>query len=161
SMELGRVAPNVSANVGTISGGNADNIIPAECRVTGECRALTREILDRTRSSLEEAMQDAARAGGGKVTTDWKLEYEGFRFDEEDEMVKLVCSAATAIGLEARVEISGGGTDANILSSKGARPLALGTGMTDFHATTEHIAVRDLVDTARHILAICSAIASR
>ncbi|MDR2106608.1 MAG: M20/M25/M40 family metallo-hydrolase [Coriobacteriales bacterium] len=39
-MELGRLDEHTTANVGTISGGNAFNIVPDTCVVTGEFRAM-------------------------------------------------------------------------------------------------------------------------
>ena len=49
---------------------------------------------------------------------------------------------------------SGGGTDGNYFNAKGIPCVALTTGMVDEHATTEHIAIDDLVMAARILFAI-------
>ena len=51
---------------------------------------------------------------------------------------------------------SGGGTDGNYFNAKGIPCVALSTGMVDEHATTEHIAIDDLVLAAKTLVAIAT-----
>jgi len=154
-MELGRLENGASANVGKVSGGSANNVIPANCIVTGECRSLDGVIARETMESMEAILQEAAARFGGTVDSQWTLEYEGFRYADDDPAVLRILDAARSLGLTAGTEVSGGGTDANILSAKGARPLVLGAGMTDIHSTKESIALADIVDLAR-LLEACA-----
>lgn len=156
-MRIGRIDDYLVTNVGTISGGTADNTVPASCTVTGECRALDPEELEDVRVGMTVAMQQAASLRGGTVEVDWRLLYPGFRFDDGDGIVQLAKRAAADCGLPFSTELTLGATDANIFTLKGARCLLLGTGMTDFHTTYESLALRDLVDTARFIIAIIGA----
>ena len=155
NMDLGRLASGASANVGKVNGGSANNVIPASCEISGECRSVDARIARETMESMEATLQEAAKRFGGTVESQWTLEYEGFRFDDDDPAVLRVLDAARSLGLEPGTEVSGGGTDANILSGKGARPLVLGAGMSDIHSTKEHIALQDIVDLAR-LLEACA-----
>jgi tripeptide aminopeptidase len=47
SMELGRLDARTTANVGSIKGGRATNVITARCDLTGECRSLDRDRVER------------------------------------------------------------------------------------------------------------------
>ena len=57
-------------------------------------------------------------------------------------------------GLQPELHRTGGGADANVLASKGARAITLGIGMANFHSTEEYIRVQDLESTARLVEAL-------
>jgi tripeptide aminopeptidase len=153
-LELGRLDEHTTSNIGTISGGSANNVVASECMLTGECRSLERDRVEEVRESMQRVMDTAAEVHGGEVDVEWNFEYDGFLMDEDDPTVKLIKEAAERCGLEPRCVVSGGGSDANVLGTKGCKPFVLGTGMTDFHTTHERIAVRDIEDTCRIALAI-------
>ncbi len=56
---------------------------------------------------------------GGAVAHEQKLLSKGYRLDESNRTVKLALEAVKRIGREPRLEISGGGSDANALYIKG------------------------------------------
>jgi tripeptide aminopeptidase len=154
SMQLGRVGADAVANVGTIGGGTADNTVPPECTITGECRAFTAESACAVRDAMTACMERAAADAGGKVDIEWTFQYPGFLIPAEAASSRLAERAADACDLPfMRVE-SLGATDANVFTLKGASCLLVATGMKDFHTTHESLAVRDLVDTARFLLAV-------
>jgi tripeptide aminopeptidase len=152
--QLGRLDEYTTANVGTISGGSAFNVVPEVCTVTGEFRAMDEQRVNEVKAQLTTAFEDAVRDSGGSVRIDWDEEYPGFQIREDDPFVQLVLNEATALGLPAQTVITGGGSDANIFASKGLNPLVLGTGMTDVHSTTESLAVADLESLTRLCIAL-------
>jgi tripeptide aminopeptidase len=154
AMRLGRLDEHTTANVGTISGGSAFNVVPEICTVTGEFRAMNEQRVSEVKAQLTTAFEDAVRDSGGSVKINWDEEYPGFQIREDDPFVRLVLDEATALGLPAQTVITGGGSDANILANKGLNPLVLGTGMTDVHSTTESLAVADLEALARLCIAL-------
>lgn len=156
-MKLGRLDEYLVSNVGTISGGTADNTVAAACELTGECRALSLEEADEVRGAMTSVMHEAADAAGGSVVVDWNLLYPGFRLDEEDPALVLARHAADKCGLEYATQLTLGATDANIFTLKGAHCLLVGTGMKDFHTTHESLELVDLLDTTRFVVAICCA----
>lgn len=154
AMRLGRLDECTTANIGTVSGGREVNIVPDTCTLGGECRSLYEDRMNAVRDQMTEALANAAEAFGGSVDIDWRLDYPGVLFDEGDEIVGKLFSAARAAGLEPKTTVSGGGADANLLSTKGAKAITLGIGMTAFHSLDEHIAVADIEGTERLIEAI-------
>jgi tripeptide aminopeptidase len=153
-MELGRLDPDTTANVGSIDGGGATNVVAARCRLTGECRSLHRERVESVRSAMEVAMRSAAAAHGGSVTVEWTREYEGFSAGEDDAAVKLVSAACVDAGLTPSLYTTGGGSDANVLAAMGVDTLALACGMTGVHSTDERLAIADLNALAELVLAV-------
>lgn len=158
-MELARLDETTTANIGSIKGGAATNVVPARCDLTGECRSLVAERAEVVRSAMDAAMRGAAEAAGGSVDVVWKLEYEGFLYPDEDPRVALVADACRDVGLEPRTFRTGGGSDANVLSGLGVTTLALSCGMTGVHGTSEQIAVEDLNSLTRLIVAVARRIA--
>ena len=156
-MRLGRLDEATTANVGSIHGGTATNVIPARCDVTGECRSLDRPTVEALKAEMDLAMHDAAEAAGGTVDIVWKREYEGFRCADDDVLVALVSDACRDVGLAPSTYPTGGGSDANIFAGNGVPVLALACGMQGVHSTNEQLAVADLLA----VTDICVAVARR
>lgn len=153
-MQLGRIDECTTANIGMIDGGREVNIVPDACTVSGECRSLYEDRVDAQRDRMTEALTDAAEHFGGSVDIDWRVDYPGVLFDESDPIVSKLFAAARAADLEPKTMVSGGGADANLLGTKGAKAVTLSIGMTAFHSTDEYITVADLEGTERFIEAI-------
>jgi len=60
SMRLGRIDSQTTANIGTISGGSAANIVPDRCRLVGEARSLEGARAEQLASEIVECLTDAA-----------------------------------------------------------------------------------------------------
>lgn len=157
AMEIGRLDARTTANVGSIKGGRATNVITARCDITGECRSLDRERVEAVKAAMDAAMRASAEKYGGSVDIDWNLEYEGFEFPEDSREIALVSAAIRDAGCEPSTYRTGGGSDANVLAQMGVPTIALACGMSGVHGTDEQIAVADLLALAR----ICEAVAGR
>ena len=156
NMTLGRIDEHTVANVGTITGGTADNVVPKTCTITGECRSLLQEGAQSAHDALNKAMREAAGATGGSVEVQWVVEYAGFFYEDTNPLVQIVKEASSTLGLATSTATSGGGSDANVLAGKGVPALVLSTGMSDVHAVTEHLAVSDLEDLGRLLIQIAT-----
>jgi tripeptide aminopeptidase len=148
-MQLGRLDHRSTANVGSIHGGTATNVVAGHCSVTGECRSLDKDRVEAIRASMDDVMRSAAREAGGAVDPVWVCEYSGFRVPEDDAQLAKVVSACRDAGITPYVQSTGGGSDANVLATKGIRSLVLGCGMTDVHSTREKLAVADMTSLTR------------
>jgi tripeptide aminopeptidase len=161
SMQLGRLDAQSSANVGTISGGVAKNIVPAECLLVGECRSHNEQRLGEIKEQISNSILAAAESFQAQAEIDWEENYRGFLMPEDDPLLSFCTDVAKSIGLEARTEVSGGGADTNVYAAAGARALSLGTGMSKIHTTSEELAVADLNDLARYCLALAVGFAAK
>ncbi len=143
-MELGRLDAGTTANIGSIRGGSATNVVAGRCDLTGECRSLDPLRVEAVRDRMTAAMQSAADAAGGEVEIAWELAYGGFLHDADSPEVKLVAEACARAGFEPRLYGTGGGSDANVLASLGVPVLALACGMSGVHGVQEQLAIADL-----------------
>lgn len=151
---LGAVGEYCASNIGTISGGSANNVVAPTCTVTGECRAVDKDDVERVRQIMDESMHRAAREVGAQLQLDWTLEYPGFKTPEDAPIVQAFCQAAQKAGFTPRTFYSTGGTDANQYVKLGVNPLVVSTGMTDFHSVDESLKISDLEGTARLALTL-------
>lgn len=153
-MELGRLDEHTTANVGTVCGGTATNVVAATTRLTGECRSLMRERVEDVRARMHQAMLDAAHEAGGAADVVWTREYEGFLTDAHAPQVKLVAAACEDVGLSPATFTTGGGSDANVISAAGTPTVALSCGMEGVHSTAEQIEVSHLEELAALVVAV-------
>jgi tripeptide aminopeptidase len=141
---LGRVDEDSTANVGTILGGTATNIVPEWCTFVAEARSHD----ERKLADLVQEMQDAITFAAGvtecDVETTARKSYRGYRFAKSDRAVALAAAALERCGHTVTYELSGGAADANVFNERGLEIVNLANGMADIHTPDEHIAVADL-----------------
>jgi len=143
-MRLGRVDDESTANVGTIQGGTATNIVPEWCTFLAEARSHDERKLAGLIQEMQDAITFAAGVAECDVETTARKSYRGYRFAKSDRAVALAAEALARCGHEVRYELSGGAADANVFNDHGFQCVNLANGMTDIHTSNEHIAVADL-----------------
>jgi tripeptide aminopeptidase len=154
ALPLGRLDERTTMNVGTISGGTANNIVPDTCVVTGEFRAFDEDRLKEVHAQIASVFDAAVAGSEGSVSVEWLTEYPGFKIEEDAPLVQSILDAARSLGLTAKTDLTGGGSDANVLAGKGLTPLVLCTGMAGIHSLDERLEVKDLEDLTRLCIAI-------
>jgi len=153
-MSLGRLDAETTANIGTIHGGTATNVVAPSCEVTGECRSLRTDRVQAVRTDMDAVMRETAAELGGEVQIAWQLEYRGFEMVEGAPALELVEGACRDIGVAPRRFATGGGSDGNIISAHGTPTVVLGSGMTKVHSTAEELEVADLERLAELVMAV-------
>ena len=143
-MRLGRLDEETSANVGTIAGGVARNIVPDRCVLSAEARSHDERKLADVVQEMLDACAFAASLTGCGVETTVEPGFRGYRFRKDDEPVRLARAALERTGHEPTYALSGGGADSNIFNMRGLACLNLANGMAEIHTPQEHIAVDDL-----------------
>jgi tripeptide aminopeptidase len=158
AMRLGRIDEETTANLGTIQGGLASNIVPNQVVVRGETRSRSdvklRAQTDHMVDCFEKAVlryrvtvegrEHAARVEA-KVTQD----YERLNVPADSGIVRLLRGAVEGRGRALTVRATGVGCDANIFNGRHGLEVAnLGCGMRQIHTVNEWIDVNDLVATA-------------
>jgi tripeptide aminopeptidase len=157
AMPLGRIDPETTANIGVIEGGVAKNIVPDEVRIQGEARSRNDMKLAAQTAAMAGAFQEAAERHGARVEFKITRSYSTYKWTEKDPIVAQAMAAARRLGFTPTLEGSGGGSDANIYAEAGIPCAVLSTGMEDVHTSQEHIAIADMVDSARLLQEICLA----
>ena len=158
SMNLLRIDPDTTANIGVIEGGNATNIVTPEVKIIGEARSLYDDKLDAQTAHMTSAIQQAADAFGGKVDIEVERLYSSFKVEEDSPMIDTLKQVFNTMGLPIRIESSGGGSDTNHFNNNGNLPAVnLSVGMDKPHTLEEFIVIDDFVKAAEMVVEIIKA----
>jgi len=144
AMTLGRIDECTTANVGTIRGGSADNVVPEECMLTGECRSRDLDALDRQVTAMVDAVTWAGTECECDVEVRVKHHFTGYTLADDAPQVALARQAIEDCGLEPRLVPSGGGSDVNALLVNGFPAVNLCNGMFAVHTPDERIRIADI-----------------
>jgi tripeptide aminopeptidase len=158
AMRLGRIDEETTANIGTIHGGVATNVVPNAVRLHGEARSHDPARLEAQCAHMHRCLEEAAarhvvqREDGStaRASIDARIvrSYEQMALPDEAPIVALVRRAAAAIGTTVTSAAMGGGCDANVLNRRGFEVANLGTGMQRIHTVHEWLRVSDMIRTA-------------
>jgi len=154
AMPLGRIDEETVANIGTITGGEARNIVPGEVVLDGMARSHDQEKLDAQLDAMRSAITEAAERHGATFDFETEEIYRTYKIDESERPYREAARAIETLGIEVFPRKSGGGTDGNFFNAKGIPCVALATGMVDEHAATEHIAIDDMVMACKILVTI-------
>jgi tripeptide aminopeptidase len=143
-LRLGRIDDETTANVGTISGGTARNVVPEWCRLEAEARSHDERKLADVVQEMLDAVTFAAEVEECEVETDVRQTFRGYCFRPADLPVRLACAALEQTGHRPRFALTGGGADANVFNERGLACVNLANGMANIHTADEEIAVADL-----------------
>ncbi|NPA95211.1 MAG: M20/M25/M40 family metallo-hydrolase [Thermodesulfobacteria bacterium] len=147
----GRIDPETTCNIGLIKGGTATNIVPDLVTVDGEVRShhqdRLKKLQDDILSCFYKAADDFRREPGDKfpyVAVTVEDDYPVMNVPEDHPIIRAVLHAGRRLDRNLRLEMTGGGSDANIFNSKGLATAILGIGMQKVHTTEEFIRLEDM-----------------
>jgi tripeptide aminopeptidase len=141
AMQLGRLDPETTANVGRIEGGTATNVVPARCRVEAEVRSLDDEKATRKAGEMVDALTWAASSTETDVDTRIEEQFRAYRLPQTDPCVIAAAAALRDCGVEPVYTSTGGGSDANAFEAKGFRCLNIANGTEHNHTADERVSV--------------------
>ncbi|HHX43502.1 MAG TPA: M20/M25/M40 family metallo-hydrolase [Chloroflexi bacterium] len=153
AMPLGRIDEETTANIGIIAGGTATNIVPDRVEIQGEARSRSEAKLQTQTEAMVRALEERAQANGARVDIEVTRQYDPYRLGAEDPVVALVTGAMRSVGIEPIMVATGGGSDANVFNAAGVATVQISCGMAEVHTCEEHVALADMVSTARIVLA--------
>jgi tripeptide aminopeptidase len=143
-MELGRLDDETTANVGTIDGGSAANVVPEHCRLEAEVRGLDDARAEAVVSEIVDHLNDAAGVTECDLDIELKRMFKGYRTRPSAPHVQLAERALRACGYEPRQIITGGGSDANAFQAAGFPCANLANGTERAHEPGERVSVAAL-----------------
>ena len=141
SMALGRLDPETTANVGTIRGGTATNVVPERCRVEAEVRGLTDARVEAVVTEMIDRFQDAADAAECDLDLTVERMFTAYRTKSNAPQVELAQRALRACGYEPKLIVTGGGSDANAFEAAGFPCTNLANGTERNHEPGERVSV--------------------
>lgn len=154
NMPQGRLDAETTANIGTIAGGTATNVVPDRCAISAEVRAVQERELDRYVTQAIDALQDAADTAGCDLDVRLQQLFSGYRVGTREAPVALAARALRRIGYEPSYRSSGGGSDANALRLSGFACTNLANGTERAHERGERVSFVALQDNLELMLAL-------
>ena len=146
-LELGRLDPETTANVGTLEGGvGGTNVVPPSCRFLAEARSRDDRRAEEVVRTMVDRIQDAANDPVCDVDVDVDVEklFRGYRHDPEAPQVRAAERALARAGYQPRHIVTAGGSDANALEESGFPCTNLANGTERNHEPTERVSVAAL-----------------
>ena len=163
AIRIGRIDEETTANIGLIDGGKATNIVPSLVNVAGEVRSHDPEKLEEETQKIVETFERTVSGyresfpsedGLPMLDVDVREDFSVLQIPDDHPVVTLAKKAASNLGRQMAIKMSGGGSDANIFFGHGVVTGILGTGMTDMHTVRESIRLEDMVKSAELLLEI-------
>ncbi len=145
-LELGRVDDESTANVGTIKGGTAANVVAEHCLVELEARSLDHGRAASMVSHMVDTITEAASDAECDVETSVEEQNRGFRLARTSPPVAVTAAALEALGIEPSYVSTGGCSDANIFVAGGMPCLCVANGTERNHQPDERVTV-DALET--------------
>jgi tripeptide aminopeptidase len=145
---FGRIAKGPckgTANIGTMSGGEADNQVMDLLTITGECRSHSTAALNKIsnvwKTAFEKAASNLKNSSGecGSVHFEMASDYRAFKLKKSEPVVKRFLKAAPLAGRKAYTQVINAGLDANILNEKGIPTVTFDAGNHHAHDLNEYV----------------------
>lgn len=148
-MKLGRLDEETTANIGTIEGGTASNVVAGRCRILGEARSVDGERASAVIGGMVDACTWGASQNGCDVDARVSEMFRGYRLDPKSEAVRIAAEALRSTGHEPELVATGGGSDANALIAAGYDAVLLANGTEANHTPEELVTADALVEMLR------------
>jgi len=153
-MSLGRIDYETTANIGIISGGKANNIVPKDVVLKGEARSHDPQKLKKQTDDMRDCVRRAVDKYSAvnfkaSFTEDIWMDFPHLDTPESGTLVRHI----KKVSKEIKLEKAGGGSDANIFQSYGIESVIVGLGMENPHTTNETLHISEFKKTAEFILA--------
>jgi tripeptide aminopeptidase len=145
---LGMQPGGAVANLGSVAGGGASNVVPDEVVLEGEARAFTRERLEELLKEIRLSAAAAVAPLGARADVAHRRLYDGYDVPEDATPFAWLRAAAPVHGIEVVKVKSIGGSDTNVFNQRGLATVNVGVGMHDIHSVDEWIDVGDLARVA-------------
>ena len=143
-LRFGRLDDETTANVGTIAGGVARNIVADRCDVRLEVRSRDHERALKESQVMLDALAHAANAAECELETQATLEYRAYKLRRTDPVVQVAWAALEQCGYAPSLLATGGGADAHVFNERGIPCVNIANGMDLIHTPDERIAVADV-----------------
>ena len=150
-MKLLRIDENTTANIGSIVGGKATNIVAENCEIHLEIRSNTEEKCHSHLAHIEMCCIKAVGALKGSYTLSSEVKYPSYTLEEDDAALIHFKNACDELNIPYKAVKSGGGSDTNILRGYGIDAITLASGYTKAHSVEESIPLESF-DTLTELL---------
>lgn len=157
-MSLLRIDEETTANVGTIKGGMATNIVADYAELEFEARSLDSDKLNKQVKHMVYTLSKAGKDFDSKVEIEVENAYPTFLVEEGSDILKLTEKAMKNIDLQYDPRSTGGGSDTNIFNGNGISAVTLAIGLFKAHSVDEFISVDDLIKSTELVASLIESV---
>ena len=154
TMPQGRLDAQTTANIGTIFGGTATNVVADRCLLEAEVRSVDQQRVDEVVTTSVDTLQDAADSAGCDLDVALQQMFVGYRLNPAERSVEVAERALRKLGYEPRRVSTGGGADANAFRVNGFECTNVANGTERPHERTERVSNVALETGLRILLAL-------
>lgn len=144
-MRQGHIDAETTLNIGTISGGQATNIVPDTCVCQGEIRSYSHSRALETAEYVEAVFTEAAKALGGSARMESSIDLTAYETTERAPAVRNFLHACRKLGITPTLTETFGGSDNNNFAKHEIEGIVVSCGMQECHSVREYVELRDLV----------------
>lgn len=144
-MKLLRIDHETTANIGTVHGGMATNIVMPELTIATEARSLNNAKLNQQVEHMISTFEQSAQEFGAQVEIESTRAYNAFVVPEDHPHIQAIKQSFYNCGVTPSTKQSGGGSDANNFNHAGITTVNISTGMSKVHTSDEFIAINDML----------------
>lgn len=147
TMQVGRIDPTMTTNIGWIAGGGATNVVPDRVTIKGEVRSFSeQQSLERIRM-IEQGFR-ATLNGHGDLEFSSRVDFAPYVLHPHSPLLADLERAIRAQGLQPQPIPYTGGSDANKYNAKGIPAVNLGIGAQKPHTHEEFVLLEDIAAAA-------------
>lgn len=154
-LKFGRTKQGVVLNIGKISGGRANNVVPDKVIMSGEVRAFTKLEIDKQLKQLELVVKSACKITGCKYELETKplSGAPALSLDKNHPIINVAKKATEASNMKFKLKQGFFTSDANFIGQK--HPvITVGRGGKAPHSNDESIEVKELHQLKKLIMEI-------
>ena len=143
-LRQGRLDAISTANFPIVhTGTTAANVVCDNAWFEGETRSRDKQKLMAYLAYFEEHCTKVATEHGASIKITKEEGMKPFVVPVESQVLQIAQAACTKLGLAYRIEVGGGGMDANIFNGKGLATVGVATGYTKNHTKQEQLVLAD------------------
>lgn len=141
----GHLDNETTLNIGTISGGQATNIVPDTCVCQGEVRSYSHSKALDIAEYIRRVFASAAKEAGGEAVTELSIDLTAYETERSASAVQNFMQACQRLGITPELTETFGGSDNNNFAKHGIKGIVISCGMQECHSVREHVALSDLI----------------
>ena len=140
----GRLDGETTFNIGTVTGGEASNIVPASFALTGEARGFDHSRTEEAVRRFENDLREAAAAFGARTEFKAVTEVRAYSVPKDGDTAAAFLRAARRTGVEGALVSTHGGSDNHTIVHAGISGIVLSCGMFNVHSVNEYTTLDQL-----------------
>lgn len=151
-MNNGRIDDLTTANISKISSDFPTNVVPDYALAKGEIRSHSKKKVEEILKSYEILCKEACKDFSARYKFICKQDYPLLKSTDNLYFAKKFQEIYKDLGVDAKLQIIGGGSDANFFAQEGFNSIIIGVGMQKVHTKEEYLEIDQLVITSKAII---------